>query len=91
MESGDVLSITRMLLAGMMFLLGVGFTMPVQAESGSSQAILSLFVPPNDTNMMAVKAPTPQNASMFNRYDDDTSISLTQQSEGVTYKVWVAI
>jgi|GEM_PF-3251596 len=91
MESREFLRVKRMLLAAMLFLPGVGFMIPAYAENGSSQAVMSLFVPPSDMNLVAAKAPTPQNASLFNRYDEDTNISLTQKTGGITYRVWVAI
>jgi len=91
MESRDFVRAIRMLLALAVLQLGMSVMMPCYAESGSSQAIMSLFVPPSDANMAAIKVPVTQNAPMFNRYDEDTNISLTQKSGSITYRVWVAI
>ncbi|MCE3234222.1 MAG: hypothetical protein K0Q50_402 [Vampirovibrio sp.] len=62
-----------------------------QAEGGGAQAIMSLFVPPNELNLRSQKHPSGLSNSAGN-YDPDTHISLREQAKGgITYEVWMEL
>ena len=72
-------------------LCGLEANLDAHAEGGSAQAIMSLFVPPNDANMAFQKHPNGLPGKAVN-YDPDTHISVKQQSgSGITYEVWMEL
>lgn len=81
---------TSWLLIGALLGLGVGLWQPVHAESGSSQAVMSLIVPANETNTM-LNATGGLNNSASTAYSSDTTVSVLQNSDGIVYQVWMAI
>lgn len=62
-------------------------TTVAQAETASTQAMMTLIVLPNDTNRASIQTATAENTS----YNGDTTDSTLQRFGTRTYQVWVAI
>lgn len=68
----------------------LGTALAVQAENGSSQALMSLVVPANEFNTITHQKPNRQ-ASQAAEYDPDTKAIMLQQTRGVTCQIWMEL
>ena len=73
----------------MLFICGLEIDLSAQADSGSAQSTMSLYVPPNEFNTMPQQANKPYSQSAS--YDSDTQTAMLQKTEGVTYEIWMEL